>query len=132
MDIKQYTRKPFPVAAVQVSLQNIQEIAEWCRGTVEQVSTRMLGTETFLPAIKIQGQGENRGKEFTATLGCWVVELKGSYRVYKPQQFEATFDELEVEEASVEYIHDVVDGVLQNNIPMYELQSDGVTALPAD
>jgi len=116
MDIRQYTRKPFPVGAVQVSLQNIEKVAEWCRGTIEQVSTRMLGTETFLPAIKIQGQGENRGKEFTATLGCWVVELKGSYRVYKPAQFDATFDELSPENNSVEYVNGVVDGVPQDHV----------------
>ena len=116
MDIKQYTRKPFPVAAVQVTLQNIDEIAEWCKGTIEQVSTKMLGTMTFLPAVKIQGQGENRGKEFTATLGCWVVEHKGSYRVYKPAQFEATFDELAAEEDSAKYINGVVDGVSQAHV----------------
>lgn len=92
METRQYTRKPFPVNAVQVTLQNIEQVAEWCRGTVELVSTRMLGTSTDLPVIKIQGQGDNRGKLFTASLGCFVVEQKGSFRVYKPAQFEASFD----------------------------------------
>ena len=92
METTQYTRKPFPVSAVQVTLQNIDQVAEWCHGSVELVNTRMLGTETPLPVIKIQGQGDNRGKTFTAALGCYVVEQKGSFRVYKPAQFDASFD----------------------------------------
>jgi len=92
MNVQQYTRKPFPVDAAQLTLQNLHEVAEWCKGTIEYVPTKMLGTMTDLPVIKIQGQGDNRGKEFTATLGCYIVELKGSFRVYKPQQFESSFD----------------------------------------
>jgi hypothetical protein len=93
METKQFTRKPFPVNAVQVGLDNVHELAEWCGGTVEMKPTKMMGTTTDLPVIILKGQGENRGKDFEAALGCWVVELKGSFRVYKPAQFEASFDE---------------------------------------
>lgn len=95
METKQFTRKPFPVAAVQVTLQNIEEVAEWSNGTIEYRPTRMMGTTTDLPVIRLKGQGEgNRGKDFEAALGFWVVELKGSFRSYKPAVFEATFDEI--------------------------------------
>jgi hypothetical protein len=93
MNIKQFTRKPFPVNAVQVGLDNVHELADWCGGKVEMKATKMMGTTTDLPVIILEGQGENRGKIFEAALGCWVVELKGSFRVYKPAQFEASFDE---------------------------------------
>lgn len=93
MDIKEYTRKTFPVNAVQVTLENIEQVADWCKGTIEQVETKMLGTVAMLPVIKLKGQGENRGKDFVATLGCYVVEFKGSFRVYKPVQFDASFEE---------------------------------------
>jgi len=93
MEIKQFTRKPFPVNAVQVTLQNIEEVAEWCKGAIEYVPTKMMGTITDLPVVKMKGMGENRGKEFVASLGCWIVELKGSFRSYKHAQFEASFDE---------------------------------------
>lgn len=101
MDTKQYTRKPFPVSAVQVTLQNIQEVAEWCKGEIEYRDTKMMGTVTPLPVIKLKGQGDNRGKDFEAALGCWVVELKGSFRSYKPAQFEASFDEIVQNGASI-------------------------------
>lgn len=91
METKQYTRKPFPVSAVQVTLQNIEEVAQWCNGTIEYRPTKMMGTITDLPVIRLKGLGD---KDFEAALGFWVVELKGSFRSYKPAAFEGTFDEL--------------------------------------
>ena len=92
LQIKQAVRKPFPIQFEQVTLENIHEVAAWCKGTVEMRPQRMLGTPVELPVIKIKGQGDQRNKFFDATLGCYVVELKGSFRVYKPAQFEASFD----------------------------------------
>lgn len=94
MDIREYARKTFPVNAVQVTLENVREVAEWCKGTVEMVPTRILGTVTDLPVVKMKGQGDNRGRDFTASLGSWIVELKGSFRVYKPVQFDESFEEI--------------------------------------
>lgn len=94
METTEYTRKPFTVNAVQVSLENVEQIAEWCGGTVEQVKTRLLGTETMLPCVKIPIQSsDSKGSFFKALLGMWVVERKNTFRVYKPNQFDATFEE---------------------------------------
>lgn len=93
LELKEYDRKSFTVVAVQVTLDNVNQVAEWCKGTVEKIPTRMMGTETLLPCIKIKGQGNNKGQVFTATLGCYVVELKGSFRVYKQNSFASSFDE---------------------------------------
>jgi hypothetical protein len=94
METKEFARKTFTVQAVEVTLENYREVAEWCKGEVVFESTKMLGTTTKLPVIKIKGQGDNRGKEFKATLGCYVVELKGSFRSYRPPQFWSSFEEL--------------------------------------
>lgn len=93
MEFKEYVRKTFPVVAVEVTLKNIEEVAEWCKGSIEEVPTKMMGTETLLPVIKIQGTGVNRGQEYIASLGSFVVELKGSFRSYKPAQFFGAFEE---------------------------------------
>ena len=94
MDVKEYTRKTFSVNAVELSLENYKEVAEWCGGTVEMVPTRLIGVLTKLPVVKI---ANNKGQDFVASLGCYVVELKGSFRVYKPVQFNDSFDEKEEE-----------------------------------
>lgn len=103
MEIKKYDRKPFSVMAVKVDFKNIDEIATWCKGAIIEQKTKMMGVETSVPAIRIDGQGDNRGKFFIASLGCYVVELKGSFRVYKPAQFDSSFDEVE-DEVFVEHL----------------------------
>lgn len=91
MELITYDRKPFSVTAVELSFENINEVAEWCKGEVGTESTKILGTSTMLPVILIQGLGEARGKDFVARLGYYIVELNGSFRVYKPKQFKETF-----------------------------------------
>lgn len=91
MKIEKFDRRPFSVMAVQVSFTNFQEVAEWCKGSVVMQKAKMLGVETEVPAVRVEGQGDNRGKSFVASLGCYIVELKGSFRVYKPAQFESSF-----------------------------------------
>lgn len=126
MEIKQYTRKPFPVSAVQVTLQNIQEVAEWCKGTIEYRPTRMMGTTTDLPIIRLKGQGDNRGKEFEAALGCWVVELKGSFRSYKPAQFDASFDEIVIVK---DHLPDEACSVCDDTNKQLDIESEGTPEL---
>jgi hypothetical protein len=92
MLIGKYDRRPFSVLAVQVDFENVDAIAEWCKGTVIKQKTKLMGVETDVPAIRVEGQGDNRGKSFVATLGCYIVELNGSFRVYKPASFHSTFE----------------------------------------
>lgn len=96
MELQEYVRKPFPVKAVEITFQNAYEVAEWCRGRVELKSTRLLGGAgkgvMDLPTVVFKGTGDNRDKEFTGGLGDFIVELRGSFRVFKKQQFKATFE----------------------------------------
>lgn len=92
MQVEKYNRKPFSVLAVQVNFENVAEVAEWCNGTVIKQQVRMMGVDTDVPAIRVDGQGDNRGTTFVATLGCYVVELNGNFRVYKPTSFASTFE----------------------------------------
>lgn len=98
LEIKQFDRRPFTVSAVQVTLDNIEYLANWCKGKIDQAPTKMMGTETLLPCVKIPGQGAHKDQWFTANIGSWIVEFKGSFRVYKPVQFKATFVESETHE----------------------------------
>jgi len=91
IEFDEYDRAPFTVNAKQVTLDNIEELAQICGGVIEKRDAKMLGAIVQLPIIRLKGTGDNRGKTFEATLGCWIVELKGSYRVYKEAQFQASF-----------------------------------------
>lgn len=106
MQIEKYDRKPFSVLAVQVNFENVHEVADWCKGTVIKQKAKMLGVNTDVPAVQLQGQGDSRGKAFIATLGCYIVELKGSFRVYKPGQFDSAFQPA----AKIEAFNCLADG----------------------
>lgn len=108
MNIEKYDRRPFSVEAVQVNFENVHEVAEWCKGTVIKQKTKMLGIDTDVPAVRFEGQGDNRGKSFVATLGCYIVELKGNFRVYKPAAFGATF-QLADEDVFVEHLNEMTE-----------------------
>lgn len=93
LELKEFERKPFAVDAVEVTLENIEEVATWCKGTLDSQETKMLGTTVRLPVIKLQGQGKDKEKVFTVNIGCFVVDHKGSFRMYKPAQFHQMFQE---------------------------------------
>lgn len=100
-EVKSYDRKVFTVHAVELTLQNYEKVAEWAGGEVKFVPTKMMGTTAELPTVAIKGTGEHRKKIYTATLGCFVVELKGHFRVYKPVAFWSAFQERKKDELSI-------------------------------
>jgi hypothetical protein len=123
MKTQEYRRKSFSVNAVEVTLQNFEEVAEWCKGEVAYESVKMMGAETKLPVVKIKGQGDNRGREFKAYLGCFIIELKGSFRVYKPTQFWNSFEIPKAGGISVS---------AELEVPTFQAQPDGITAVPVE
>jgi len=89
----EYVRKPFGVKAEEITYENIEAIAEWCKGRVDNETSRILGAgEVKLPVVKIDGTGEDAGRELVARLGYFIVQFGKRFRVYKPAQFRAAFD----------------------------------------
>jgi hypothetical protein len=121
MQIEKYDRKPFSVMAVQINFENIYEVAQWCKGTIVGQKTKMLGVDTAVPSIQLEGSGESRGKPVIATLGCYIVELNGSFRVYKPASFTATF-EPSLDDVHVEHLIEGDEDELQadENVPVFK------------
>lgn len=114
MDVQEYDRRAFSVNAVEVTMQNVQEVAEWCGGTVGEVKTKLVGAWTMLPMIELNGSGESKGRVFKALLGHYVVELNGSFRVYKPQTFRALFVKKELKDLEEKLLNEPDDS------PIYE------------
>lgn len=91
METKQFFRRPFDVNVVEVTPDNAEQVAEWCGGTVELGDYKHAKYKIQLPVVKVPGNGPNKGKAVDARIGYFVVEHNGSFRVYRPQQFEQTF-----------------------------------------
>lgn len=111
MEIIDCSRRPFEVKAVEITLANVHEVAAWCKGTVSETKVKMMGAEAMLPCVELSGQGTKKGQKFVASLGHFIVEHKGSFRVYRPQQFEETF----VKRQKSLHAHDCVEVVKEGS-----------------
>lgn len=92
LELNEAQRKTFDVTYVEVTFKNIEEAAGWCKGTVVMEPAELLGAKTELPAIKLKVGGPRGPEEVVATLGSFLVEQKGRFRVYKPLAFARSFD----------------------------------------
>lgn len=85
---EKFVRKPFEIEAVQVTAQNINEVAAWCKGKV------VLPDGTPGPHfIKVDVKNPLTERQTKAFVGDWVLfSGKGGYKVYTNKGFEISFE----------------------------------------
>lgn len=88
MEIKKYLKRPFEVQAVQVSADNIYEVAKWCQGDLDSIRN-----EKYIKVRVLHAANE---RQTQAYIGDWVLYAGTSYRVYTDKAFGKGF--LPVEE----------------------------------
>lgn len=85
MQTTKFTRKPFEVDAVQVTADNIEEVAKWCQGEVI--------TEDDQPCIKVRVLRALNDRQTKAFVGDWVLYAGTGYKVYIDKAFKKSFVE---------------------------------------
>jgi hypothetical protein len=83
LEINRYTRKPFDVDAVQVTADNMEEVATWCQGTIT--------TEEGETYIKVRVLRVMNEKQTRAYAGDWVLYAGTGYKVYTDKAFRKSF-----------------------------------------
>lgn len=96
-----YDRKPFTVQAIQVTLENIAEVAELCNGEVMVES----GGDQF---IKVDVHNPMNDKQTQAHVTDWVLDSGRGYKVYTNKAFRAGFQK--GSGAQVTVVANVFDG----------------------
>lgn len=87
MQTTTYVRREFPVKAVQVTPENMEEVAEWCGGTIV---TPEAGQKHIFSEI---GNAMNE-RQKKAYVGDWVLELTESavkFKFFKDKAFHNSF-----------------------------------------
>lgn len=87
MDTKKYERKPFYIDAVQVTDENIQEVAEWCHGLLHHID----GDDPKSLFIKVDVKNPLSSRQTQAFAGDWVLSSKSGFKVYTDRAFKANF-----------------------------------------
>jgi hypothetical protein len=87
-----YSRKPFDVEAVELSPDNIDEVAQWCGGEVRTSDlSKQGGLEGYQQYIKVPVKRPLNDRQTRAYYGDWVVAAGGSFKVYTPKAFISSF-----------------------------------------
>jgi hypothetical protein len=82
-----YVRKPFEVEAAQVTADNLEEVAQWCQGTLMTEGP----DENPRRFIKVQVARALNERQTKAYPGDWVLYAGTGFKVYTDKAFKKTF-----------------------------------------
>lgn len=123
MEIARYNRKSFGVDAVQVTNENIKEVAEWCGGAVYVKAVRTpkdVEDVQTIAYVKVPVRRPNNERQTQAFPGDWVLKSEQGFKVYGPKAFADSFESAGdgVEETSVGLSSEteVSDGVAEISV----------------
>lgn len=88
LDIKKFTQKPFYVDAVQVTADNMADVAEWCDG---KVCTPDMPDEA--PYVRVSVIRPTHDRQTQAFERDWVLRTESGFKVYNPKAFNRSFTE---------------------------------------
>lgn len=87
---EKFARKSFTVDAIQVTPENMKDVAAWCAGTIRKdgekeghLSREYIKVRVAYPINETQTQ---------AYLGDWVLKSGNSFKVYTNAAFEKNFE----------------------------------------
>lgn len=87
---QKYVRKPFYIDAVQVTAQNIAEVAKWADGEVRTDSNNA-------QYVKVRVHRPLNDRQTKAFVGDWVLYAGTGFKVYTPKAFANSFEQASVE-----------------------------------
>lgn len=93
LSVSKFIRKPFYVEAVQVTAENIEDIAKWCMGEV-RVSSSVSGSSpsTEEKYIKVRVYRPLNERQTKAFIGDWILYAGTGFKVYTDKAFDKSFE----------------------------------------
>jgi len=89
METAQFIRNPLIVDAVQVTMENIEQVAEWCGGTI--LTARNQKTKQLDSYIEVPVSRPLHPRQSKAFVTDWVLVNGKSFKVYANRAFTANF-----------------------------------------
>lgn len=91
IETSKFARKPFYVDAVQVTAENIEDVAKWCMGEVRSSTEKPEGV-TEDQYVKVRVHRPLTERQTKAFIGDWVLYAGTGFKVYTPKAFEKSFE----------------------------------------
>lgn len=86
METEKYQRKTFIVNAVQVTEENMAEIAVWTSGNIVQKD------DAPGPYVDIDTHQPINERQTQAYIDDWVLETGGTFKIFTPKAFKKNFE----------------------------------------
>jgi hypothetical protein len=103
MKTEKFQRKPFLVDAIQVTEENMEEVAKWCKGTITHTDPA-IAEQLKKPVqtwIQVETQQPMNDRQKQAFVGDWLLYANRGFKIYAPKAFERTFDPVFKEEREI-------------------------------
>jgi hypothetical protein len=124
-----YSRKPFHVDAVQVTEENMEEVAAWCAGKIRTSKKTIRDDDNKIVErlevqfIKVDVHRPLNERQTKGYVGDWVLLSEAGFKVYTERAFEKAFEK--------ENAYTLADSEAQLNgstVPEIKLTLEGATA----
>ena len=102
METTTYARKPLIVDAVQVTEENMLEVAKWCKGKVYADKNNQM-------VIEVKVLHPLSSNQNTALPGDWILKSNQGFKIYADSAFKKGFEKVK---SSDEEIGDALRGKL--------------------
>jgi hypothetical protein len=90
LEIERYTHIPLYVQAVRVTDENLDEVAEWCEGTICSIERDGKDPVDYVKVATIRPMRERQTQAFP---GDWVLKTGIGIKVYTDKAFKRAFVE---------------------------------------
>ena len=87
-----FARRPFFVDAIQVTEENIEEVAEWCNGDVRFADKSKNGKTKYVKVRVLRPLNERQSMAF---VGDFILYAGTGYKVYTNKAFNESFEPVE-------------------------------------
>lgn len=93
-----YVKKPLFVDAVQVTVENMLDIAKWCQGDIRSSSSNEavdISSDDFNPEacyVYVRVHSPRVPRQTRAYVGDWLLYTERGYKVYTTRAFEEAFE----------------------------------------
>lgn len=116
MDTQKYARKPFVVDAVEVTAENLEEVAKWCGGEVrtKKQTGEFTELEYDVQYIKVKVKRALNQRQTEAYIGDRVLKAGTGFKVYTAQAFFNSFEKVLGEDEGLEELGSHVTLVVDN------------------
>jgi len=86
-----FVRKPFYVDGIRVTKENMEEVANWCKGLLKETAPKIQGKKPS-PFIEVDVHRPANERQRRAFVGDWVLQAENGFKVYTDTALKQTFE----------------------------------------